>query len=334
MVISCIMANYNTPKKYLDASIRSILEQDYNDFELIIVDDASTDDSLKTLEEYQKKDHRIVILRNEENIGLAASLNKAMAVSKGKYIIRMDTDDISLPSRFRKQLKFMEDNRDISVAGTFAKKIGDSDDYMVSPFCNAQYCKAQLLYAPCLIHPSVIIRKSFLDKNKLSYNEKYKCSQDFDLWTRCAEVGNICIQSEVLLLYRVHNSQVSTAKREMQKNYAKEIGLRQLKKLELCPTSDEIHMHLVLCRLEKYSQDMLFRMINWRDKIVSANDNIGIYDKKSLRTMINDRASNVVLTSDISFQKKIHGIIRINGIYIFKYICSVVRRLCLKHTSV
>lgn len=332
MVISCIMANYNTPKEYLDASISSILEQDYDDFELIIVDDASTDDSLKYLEEYQKKDHRIIVLKNDINLGLAASLNKAIAVSKGKYIIRMDTDDVSLPSRFRKQLNFMETHRDISVAGTFAKRIGDSNDLMVSPFFDSEFCKAQLLYAPCLIHPTVIMRKSFLNENMLTYDEKYKCSQDFDLWTRCIEFGDVCIQNEVLLLYRVHNSQISTAKRELQKNYAKEICLRQLKKLEISPTDDEIITHLLLCRLEKYSGDMLFEIINWRDRILVANNDRKLYGKKALRTMINDRISNIVLCSDVSILEKIYGILRINGIDIYKYIYSIIMRAYLKRT--
>ena len=100
-LVSVIMGNYNTPVSYLRESIDSILAQTYTDFELIIVDDASTDDSPAVLESYD--DPRIRILYNEENLGLAKSLNRALDICRGEFVARMDSDDICLPERFEKQ---------------------------------------------------------------------------------------------------------------------------------------------------------------------------------------------------------------------------------------
>ncbi len=333
MLISCIMANFNTKKEFLDASILSILEQDYKDFEFIIVDDCSTNESLKYIEDYQKKDNRIILLKNETNLGLAASLNKAINISKGKYILRMDSDDISLPYRFKSQVKFMEEHPNISVAGTFARKIGASNNLMASPYYSSEYCKAQLLFAPCLIHPSVIMRRDFLIENELFYNEKYKCSQDFDLWTRCIEKGNVCMQNEVLLFYRVHDNQVSIAKRDKQIEYAKEIGLRQIYKLGISPNDDEINTHLILCRMEKYDNDSLSKIIKWRDKLLKANSVLETYDKRALKITINDRASNIVLSSNENLYKKIIDILKINGVYIYNYIYSIILRAYFRRVS-
>ena len=121
-LISVIMSNYNTPEEYLREAIESILNQTYKNFEFIIIDDCSTDNSLEIIKSYN--DERIVLIENEENIGLTKSINKGLAVAKGEYIARMDADDVSLPQRFEKQINYMNDHTELIVCGSSMELIG------------------------------------------------------------------------------------------------------------------------------------------------------------------------------------------------------------------
>ena len=112
-LVSVIMSNYNTPEEYLRESIESILNQTYSHIEFIIVDDCSTDNSLNVIKSY--KDDRIVLIENTENLGLTKSLNKALKQAKGEFVARMDADDISLPTRFEKQVAFLKQNSDVDA---------------------------------------------------------------------------------------------------------------------------------------------------------------------------------------------------------------------------
>ncbi|MDD4353774.1 MAG: glycosyltransferase family A protein, partial [Candidatus Nanoarchaeia archaeon] len=125
--ISVIMSAYNT-ERYIAEAIESILNQTFKDFEFIIIDDGSTDDSLKIIKRYVKKDRRIKLIHNKKNIGLTKSLNKGLKIAKGQYIARMDADDISLPQRFQIQYDFLEKNKDIFLIGTTAFLIDDKGD--------------------------------------------------------------------------------------------------------------------------------------------------------------------------------------------------------------
>ena len=121
------MPAYNA-EKYIAESIESILSQTFTDFEFIIINDASTDSTKEIIESFQ--DSRIILINNEQNLGVAKSLNIGIATAKGKYIARMDADDISLPERFQTQFNFMEKNPDIDICGSWARMFGDKDDCM------------------------------------------------------------------------------------------------------------------------------------------------------------------------------------------------------------
>ena len=125
-MISVIMSVYND-EKYLSKAVESILNQSYKDFEFIIVNDGSTDNSFEILEKYQQDDKRVILIE-QDNIGLTKSLNKAIDMACGKYIARMDSDDISLLTRFQKQIDFLEQNKDYALAGTNIAKIDISNN--------------------------------------------------------------------------------------------------------------------------------------------------------------------------------------------------------------
>src|SRR5688500_15226048 len=120
--ISVVMSAYNSDK-YIAKAIESILNQTFKDFEFIIINDGSKDESLKIIKRYGKKDKRIVLIDNKKNLGLIKSLNKGLKIAKGKYIARMDSDDIAMPQRFKIQLDYLDKNRNIFLVGTSFEQI-------------------------------------------------------------------------------------------------------------------------------------------------------------------------------------------------------------------
>ncbi len=182
--ISVIMAVYNG-EKYLKEAVESILNQTFRDFEFLIVDDGSTDETLKILEEYGERDERIRVIRNSENIGLTKSLNKAIKLAKGKYIARMDADDVSLPERLEKQLAFMEKNPEVGLLGTACYEINSKGEIVGDKFhpSSDKELKKTLIKRNPFSHPSVMLRREVFDRVGL-YQESIPLAQDHELWFR------------------------------------------------------------------------------------------------------------------------------------------------------
>lgn len=228
--ISVIMATRNTEHNMLKNSIESILNQTFTDFEFIIVCDGSEDD-LKVVKEYD--DERIQIIVNDQPEGLPKSLNKALDIAKGKYIARMDSDDYSLKNRLKIQFEYMENHNDIDICSTYSKNFGNSNRINVNVFTKNNLIKSQLLIENAILHPTVFIRKKFLDDNAIRYSEKFKYSQDFELWNRIISIANFSIIPKVLLYYRVHANQISTAKFEEQCKLCEYVYKRNLDAMNL-----------------------------------------------------------------------------------------------------
>lgn len=197
--VSVVMPVFNA-EKYLISSIESILNQTYLNFEFIIINDGSTDNSLEIIKQYKAKDDRIVIV-SRENKGLSFSLNEGILLSKGKYIARMDADDISLENRLQKQVGFMENNLDIGVCGSWIKIFEDEIDGHIwkLPYSDDE-CKVVLFVGCCFAHPTVMIRKNILDTYGVQY--KKHLAEDYGMWVCLSKITKFANMQEVLLLYR------------------------------------------------------------------------------------------------------------------------------------
>lgn len=217
MKISVIMPVYNA-KKYLDEAIKSILNQTYKDFEFIIINDGSTDNSLDIIKSYQ--DDRILLI-DRKNKGLVYSLNEAIGICKGEYIVRMDADDISMIHRLEIQLDYMFRN-DLDICGGDFVSMSENSE-LLNVF-NIPKTQDEILIAMTntipFAHPSVMIRKKFLIKNNLLY--KNVQAEDIDLWVRMyncgAKFGNL---NDIILKYRVVSTSLSHSKekiRSLKKN--------------------------------------------------------------------------------------------------------------------
>lgn len=211
--ISVIMPVYNA-EKYLAIAIDSILNQTFQDFELIIIDDASTDDSLNIIYRFSQKDSRIKLIKNNENQGISNTLNKGIELSKGGFIARMDADDIALPQRFEKQIKFL--NMYPESAGVFAwielidehnQKIGVWEADRLNN--THQEIKNYLSKGNCLAHPTAMFRQYILKKNNYS-KVNWNGQEDYFLWLNLSQQDYILSKiPEVLLQYRKHSQAVT-----------------------------------------------------------------------------------------------------------------------------
>jgi len=213
--ISVVMSVYNG-EKHLRESIESILNQTFTDFEFIIVNDGSTDNSLEIITSYD--DERIKIINNEENIGLTKSLNKAIKQARGVYIARQDADDISLSNRLELQFKFLEKHPEVALLGTGIYVIDENGDEIEKRIMHPNP-KRSLLKGNRFIHGSVMFRKSVIDELG-AYNETLRYSQDYELWLRLSKEYDVRNLTVPLYKLRMHKSSILSRKVEEQQMYA------------------------------------------------------------------------------------------------------------------
>lgn len=218
--VSVIMPMYNS-EKYIKDAVDSILNQTYKDFELLAVyDNGTTDNTPKILEEYASKDARVKPINIKDNRGIVKALNYGLKIANGKYIARMDADDISLPSRFEKQVAFLDNNKDVILCSTYVETFGEDDNRNIvlkREEYNHEFSVYGFFNGYTLCHPAVMFRKDSIVKIG-GYNDEFKCCEDLELWSKCIlQKYEIAIIDDVLLKYRITSSSKSA-------NEAKELN--------------------------------------------------------------------------------------------------------------
>ncbi len=189
-------------EKYLGAAIESILAQTWSNWELIVVNDGSTDKTGEILAQYARKDKRIKVITNRKNLGVAASLNKALKAACGQYIARMDADDISLPERLEKQVKFLEKNPAIVAVGCQVEVIDEEDNLVGKKEfpTDPKSCYHYLMLTVPIQHPSLMARSAAI--KKYGYDERLWTAEDWDLYFKLLQEGQLSNLKETLYLYR------------------------------------------------------------------------------------------------------------------------------------
>lgn len=215
--VSIVMSVYNGGS-YLQESVDSILNQTFINFEFIIIDDCSQDDSWALLTNYAIRDRRIRLLRNPQNMGLTKSLNKGLNLAQGEYIARQDADDISMPTRFEKQVAWLTEHPETTLVSSEIQRIRPNGTFGK---VSARACSFDLLAWHLLFHNHLgghsqvmFRRQSVLDLG--GYNEAYRYSQDYELWCRLAKIGEFTVLPEALLHQRFHTASISASKRAEQ----------------------------------------------------------------------------------------------------------------------
>jgi glycosyltransferase involved in cell wall biosynthesis len=267
--ITVLMPVYNC-ELYIREAVDSILNQTFTDFEFLIIDDASTDATVAIIKTYN--DSRIQLIQKPQNSGYTNSLNYGLSIAKGEYIARMDGDDISLPERFAKQVAFLDANQDVVLCGTFYSIIGTEKVITVPE--NFEDIKLTLLRKSCFGHPTVMIRKNSLDRLAVIYDVDKEPAEDYDLWVRLLAIGKMHNLQEVLLNYRVHNSQVSQKRERQQRNSALETSLNILQYLDCTIEADERELlKKVIQNNDDVSFDEVKQFLFLNDKLKLSNSN-------------------------------------------------------------
>lgn len=331
--VSVVMPAYNA-EKYIGEAIDSILNQTFTDFEFIIINDGSTDKTKDIILSYSDK--RIVYLENEKNSGIVFTLNKGLDRSHGEYIARMDSDDISLPTRLKKQVEFLELNKDIGLLGTGIKVLNGENEQVILYRTDPKELKAELLFSSCLAHPTVMMRKSVLKDNNLFYDKNFQGREDFALWWEFAKVSKISTIPETLLCYRIHDNQI-TKKRDAESiiNSKNLLDLR-LKYLNINLSDYEKKCMYKYCvgKFDEFSKKDLECFIFTLKKIYKNNDKT-MYFSKSVLKKIFALAVLYILQNSFLSKKEENKILKsvitnsaISDVIILKYLLHrILKRL-------
>lgn len=303
-LISVVMPVYNVAL-YVEESVISILNQTITDFELLIIDDCSTDNTLSIIEKI--KDDRIKIVKKEKNLGLIHSLNLGFELAQGKYIARMDGDDISLNDRFEKQLYILENNPEIQVCGLWLQCFGGSSSIIRYKEFHQEIQARMLLSNSMSLCSAMLKNKVF--KGYLFDNSKVHV-EDYDFWARTVfhcEFYNI---QEPLYLYRVHEMQVSTQYKSIQLQGDVGIKLFLFKKIEYDSKifTDELITKVLL--LDKHIEvKELDLLIKWLKSLILLNKKQKVFSQHELKIVLEEMLQSLLFTlyfkrTDIGINKK------------------------------
>ena len=260
--ISVIMSVFNH-EKYLQKSIDSILSQSYKNFEFIIINDGSNKNAKKILELNKLQDKRIKVINNKKRIGLTKSLNIAIKISKGEYIARQDSDDISYFKRFEEQLNFFKKNKKVIMCGTNGILIDNSDSFLKNIKNlenNYEKIKKKLIYENQFIHSSVMVKRNYLLEVK-GYDEKFKYAQDYDLWCRLSIRGFLTNINKILVKIRQHNESITKKNKKEQNYYSILASIRhyaEINNLKYLNKSYDIYNFLKEKKIAKFAKILIF----------------------------------------------------------------------------
>lgn len=264
-------------------AIESILDQTYKNFEFIIIDDGSLDGSVEVVKLFN--DARVILISNVHNVGLTKCLNDGLAIARGKYIVRMDADDISVPERIEKQVAFMEANPEVGICGTGIRIFGDIDTVKVHPERHDEIC-VKMIYANPIAHPTVVIRRKYLRDHKLEYNANLATSQDYDLWYRSSKLFRLANLPAPLLYYRAHSGQISSERAMSQQRDSNQIRYNILRDLGLTCNEDTIADYHRLFEELPLDERHALRVKNLIFSVLGANRRTGIFNHALLRKLI------------------------------------------------
>lgn len=299
--ISVLMPVFNS-ERYLKMAIDSILNQTFKDFELIIINDGSTDSSEEVILSYS--DLRIKYFKNIENIGLIATLNRGIDLCSSPLIARMDADDISLPERLQKQWTFLNEHPEVAMVGSDIQIIDENNRHVktVKKYCPPHLIQSLLFFKCAFVHPSVLIRKDILIEFR--YSADYIHAEDYFLWSQIVFKYPVASLPEVLIKYREHQQNVSAQYRQQQEDASKNIYAYHLAQLHIFPSDNELSLHYKLLRnpssVSIFNKNERKNISVWIEKVLKQNEILQIYDQHYLSNRLEYRWS---------LKKKIHIIL-------------------------
>lgn len=296
--VSVLLPVYNAGT-YLREAVESILHQTYPKFELIIVDDGSTDESVDYLSEL--RDPRVRIARSEKNHGIIATLNRGIGLCRSPLIARMDSDDIAESERLAEQKRVMDSDNELAVLGSDFVPFGNKKQESWIRFFEPEEIASALLFENPVCHPTVMLRRSRLPAPL--YPNDYPHAEDYALWVKCGAKAKLRNLPKKLLRYRAHLGQVSRLHSETQIESIRRLVLTQVEKLGLEPNPAELYVHQSMAHgflPSPLSEDLMSR---WSGKLLRANQKHGVYPDALFRKMLKERCTRTKQETSIRLAK-------------------------------
>ena len=286
--VSVIVPAFNA-EAFVGQAIGSILAQTFDDFELVVVDDGSTDRTAEVLSSIG--DDRLHVRTLGTNSGLAAARNLGLAASRGKYIAWLDSDDSSSPSRLGRQVRLLEANPTVGVCGTWVRTFGDVPSRVWRYPRTAAYIRAHMLFDDPVATSSVMIRRDALEGSSVAFEASFAPAEDYDCWERISRSWGVVNIPRILTRYRIHGAQTSTRDAAEQRHAIERIQLRQLCALGLRPSEIDWRMQFAVGVDwgQGIGAEMLSRADSWLDQITDANAVSHVYSRESLAAVVAQR---------------------------------------------
>jgi glycosyltransferase involved in cell wall biosynthesis len=269
-------------ERFVGEAIASVLAQTFGDFELIVVDDASTDGTASVLASLA--DARVSVVRNETRRGIAGSLNRALDLARGRFVARADADDVNLPGRFARQLAFLAAHPRVALCGTWIRMFSEGWQRDRRLETGPERMRCALLMYNVLSHPTAMWRREVFEAHGLRYDATLRTAEDYDLWARASHrvaLGNV---PDILLRYRVHDAQVGQVARAERLAEGERIRAAQLRRLGVALAASELAFHHALSTGETDLDPRLAP--SWLRKILDANARARLYDQRVLRRLL------------------------------------------------
>lgn len=279
-VVSIVMPVYNA-EPYLAEAINSILAQTWKDFELIVVDDGSTDRSMEIIRTFDDK--RIRYVRNERNHGVAASRNRGVHLSRGEFVAQMDQDDIARPCRIAKQVSYLRKHPDIGMCGGNIIKFFATSRILIRFLRNHEEIRVTHLFHAGFAHPTVMSRRALLVENELFYDESCRNLEDYELWCKLVEKTKVANLDRVLLEYRSHSNQLSRENSEYFTKLLQKLHRRVLERILPDLSEEELRLHFQISMFGDTNDiPSLLRVSTWMNKLITANLQHHVYSTPAM----------------------------------------------------
>ncbi|RDV10665.1 glycosyltransferase family 2 protein [Pontibacter diazotrophicus] len=287
-LLSVVMLVFNG-EKYLNEAIESVLTQTFKDFELIIINDGSTDKSIDIISSYSDK--RIRLLDNKNNSGIPYCRNIGLNLAKGEFLTWSDCDDINLPDRFEKQIDFLRSNPSIGGCGTWLLRFkGSKSHYVQKADKDPEFIKACLIFKPAIPNATVMLRLSEIRKFKLYYNTNLPIAEDYDFILRCSKYLKFSNIQEVLYKYRDSETSIMEQyKLKEEKSYQihKIVYAEALEILGITPSESDLVVHRSIGSQSLFESLLEFiSCYNWLLNIQFANNRERVFDQKILNKVL------------------------------------------------
>jgi hypothetical protein len=272
---------------HIREAVDSILTQTFTDFECLVIDDASSDDTVRILQAF--KDPRLRLIESRDRLYITGALNLGLSQAKGAYVARMDGDDIALPDRLRIQFDYLEAHPDTGLCGGLARAFGTRQGLLFRPPLSHGEIQSYALFDSPFIHPTVMLRRDAFLRNQLTFDPAFRHCEDYELWSRAIRLFPCANLNRVVLHYRVHPGGVTQAAwSEMDANAAR-VAARELTALKLNPDAATLEFHRNIGRgrgVPIGRREELIRVEAWLQTLGAANDQVQRYPAREFRRVV------------------------------------------------